>query len=85
MTGQIVTIKDNSYVTEVIGNMNTPKFLHLLFLLDFLHIASTWNYVASIVWWWVNSELQRIWKVGWWPALFWEGMKKTTDSPSHDS
>lgn len=35
MTGQIVNIQDNSYVTEVIVDTNTPMFLHLLFFVGF--------------------------------------------------
>jgi len=35
VTGQIVTMQDNSYVTEVTVDVNTPKFLHLLFFVGF--------------------------------------------------
>jgi hypothetical protein len=31
VTGQIVTIQDNSYVTEIVVDMDTPTFLHLSF------------------------------------------------------
>ena len=47
MTGQIVTIQDNSYVTEVIVYMNNPKFLHLLFFCwisyTLLVFETTWH------------------------------------------
>jgi len=35
MTGQVVTMQDNSYVTEVIVDKNTPMFLQLLFVVSF--------------------------------------------------
>jgi len=35
MNGQVVTIQDNSHLTEVIVDMNTPMFLHLLFVVAF--------------------------------------------------
>jgi len=35
MTGQVVTIQDISYVTEVVVSMNTPMFLHLFFVVTF--------------------------------------------------
>jgi hypothetical protein len=35
MTGEIVTIQDNSYITEVIVGMNTPMIFYLLFFVGF--------------------------------------------------
>jgi len=54
MISQIVTIQDNSYVTEVIVVMNTPIFLHLMFFCwisyTLLVFETTWHRLGDSGW-----------------------------------
>lgn len=84
MTGQVVTIQDISYVTEVVVSMNTPMFLHLFFVVTFPTRCQYFRLrgigQGMVGEQRIAQDLESRVVTG----TFLEGMKETTTSPSHD-
>ena len=84
MTGQVVTMQDNSYVTEVIVDKNTPMFLQLLFVVSFPARCQYFRLCGIDQGMVGEQRIVQDLESRVVTGTFLEGVKETTNIPSHD-